>query len=259
MKKKQSLKHYIQLIQLKVAANLRAEAARNYLSYLWWIFEPILHMLVYYFVFGMLLARGTENFSIFLLTGLIPWLWFVKTITNSMGSISQNKGLMMQVHIPKIVLPTIVICQDAVKQTVVVALLLLFLVLAGIEPSWSWSALPLLLITQILLIAACAYLVAAVVPFLPDLSFLISMGLQMLFFCSGIFFKVEDVILDKHLNLFYMNPMANLLKNYRNILLYNQWPDWQALIIIVVLSLVFIFVMSLVIRKFDHVYPRVVL
>lgn len=252
------IQHWWQLICLKVGANLQAEASRNYLSYLWWIFEPILHMLVFYIVFGFLLQRGTENFVAFLLTGLIPWLWFNKTVNNSMMSIVQGRGLMMQVHLPKIILPTIVICQDVVKQSIVILLLLLFLMVYGIPPTIFWTALPVLLATQIVVIAAFSYLVAAIIPFLPDLSYLVRAGLQMLMFGSGIFYS-DDMIPVQYHNAFYMNPLANLLQNYRAVFLYNQWPDWQSLALIFTGSTVVVFLVWLLIHRLDHVYPRVVL
>jgi lipopolysaccharide transport system permease protein len=258
MNKREKLSHYRQLIFVKVAANLQAEASKNYLSYLWWVFEPLLHMLVFYLVFGFLLQRGTENFVAFLLTGLIPWLWFNKTISNSMMSIFQGKGLMMQVHLPKMILPTIVICQDAVKQLVVILLLLIFLFFYGIPPSPSWLALPLLMITQFLFISAFAYVVAAIVPFLPDLRFLVNAALQMMMFGSGVFYSA-DMIPERYHKWFYMNPMANLLHNYRDIFLNNKWPDFQALLYISCGSVVVIFVMWLIIRKLDHFYPRLVI
>ncbi len=257
MNKFEEIDHYRQLIIVKVAANLQAEASRNYLSYLWWVFEPILHMLVFYLVFGFLLQRGTDNYVAFLLTGLIPWLWFNKTISNSMMSIVQGKGLMMLVHLPKIILPTVVICQDMVKQMVVMSVLLLFLLLYGISPGICWFALPLLLLTQALVVSACAYMVAAVVPFLPDLRFLVGAGLQMMMFGSGIFYDA-DMIPEQYHRLFYMNPMANLMKNYREIFLNNHWPDFLALFYMSCVSLLVIFTMWLIIRKLDHIYPRVV-
>lgn len=257
MNKRGQFDHYRQLIFVKVAANLQAEASRNYLSYLWWVFDPLLHMLVFYLVFGFLLQRGTDNFVAFLLTGLIPWLWFNKTISNSMMSIIQGKGLMMQVHLPKMILPTIVICQDAVKQLVVMVLLILFLFLYGISPSMCWIALPLLMLTQILVVAAGAFVVAAVIPFLPDLRFLVTAGLQMMMFGSGIFYNAA-MMPEQYHKWFYLNPMANLLRNYRDIFMYNHWPDYQALFYMSCGSLVVIFGMGLVIRKLDYIYPRVV-
>ena len=258
IKSMSSVIHFSQLILVKVAANLRSEASRNYLSYLWWIFEPILHMLVFYLVFGFLLQRGTEDFVVFLLAGLIPWLWFNKTISNSMMSIVQGKGLMMQVHLPKIIFPSIVIFQDAVKQLVVIVLLLFFLIIYGVSPSHCWFALPVLFIAEIVFIAACSYVVAAIIPFLPDLSYLVRACLQMLMFGSGVFYNSEMIPQD-YQKLFYLNPMANLLDNYRSILLYRQWPDWQALFVMFGGSLIVIIIMILVLRKLDHVYPRVVL
>ena len=251
------LYHYWQLILVKVAANLRAEAACNYLSYLWWVFEPILHMMVFYIVFGFLLRSGTENFVAFLLTGLVPWLWFNKTISNSMMSIVQGKGLMMQVYLPKMLFPTIVICQDAVKQTIVVVLLVCFLFLYGITPTVCWTALPVLIVTQLLLISACSYFISAVVPFLPDLRFLVNAGMQMLMFGSAIFYNADRIPAKYH-EIFYLNPVANLLRNYRDIFLYNMWPDWGALFFISIGSLLVISVMLFVLRRLDHIYPRVV-
>ena len=250
--------HFSQLILVKVAANLQAEASRNYLSYLWWVFEPVLHMLVFYLVFGFLLQRGTEDFVVFLLTGLIPWLWFNKTVSNSMMSIVQGKGLMMQVHLPKIILPSIVIFQDAVKQMVVILLLLFFLIIYGVPPSQCWLALPFLLIAEIVFISACSYVVAAVIPFLPDLSYLVRAGLQMLMFGSGVFYSI-DMIPEAYHKFFYLNPIASLLRYYRGILLYNQWPDWQGIFSMVAVASVVIFVMILILRRLDHIYPRVVL
>lgn len=215
-------------------------------------------MLVFYIVFGTLLRGRTENFVAFLLTGLIPWLWFNKSINNSLMSIVNGKGLMMQVHLPKVILPTIVVFQDMVKQVVVVVLLLFFLTLYGITPALTWLALPAILITQILLIFACAFFVSAIVPFLPDLRFLVIAVLQMLMFCSGVFYSADRIPAEYH-QLFYLNPVANLLKNYRDTLLYNHWPDWQALMIISLVSTAFIFIMYKLLRKLDHIYPRVVL
>lgn len=258
MSNRNNFRHYIQLIAIKVSANLQAEVSRHYLSYLWWILEPLMHMLIFYIVFGTLLKRGTENFLAYLLTGLIPWTWFSRTISNSMMSIIQGRGLMMQVHLPKIILPTIVIFQDFVKQTIVMALLLVFLWLYGIPLNIHWAALPLVILTQLVFICACSFFVASVIPFVPDLQFLVGAGLQMLMFCSGIFYNTK-VIPPKYREYFFMNPMANLISNYRNIFLYNQWPDTQSLLLIFQLSLLSVLVLFLILRKLDYIYPRVVI
>ena len=253
-----SFSHYRQFVFVKVAANLRSEAVRNYLSYLWWFLEPLLHMVTYYLVFSLLLRRNTENFVVFLLTGLIPYLWFSRTISHGMSSIVQGRGLMMQVHLPKIIFPTIVILHDAVKQSAIFLILLAFIVVYGINPSPCWLAFPLIILSEFLFITACCYLVAAIIPFLPDFKFLVTAGLQMILFCSGIFYNIEMIAPD-YRRIFYLNPMANLLHNFRKVLMYGNWPDWYSLAFISGLSIFVICCMWIIIRRLDHIYPRVVL
>ena len=254
-----SNKHnYLRLIHIKVAGNLVADSSRDYLNYCWWLIEPILKMLAYYFIFGMLLSRGTENYVAFLMTGLIPWLWFAQSVSRSAMSIVAGKALMMQVYIPKIILPTIVICQDAVKHMVIFVPLLLFLFFYGIFPSATWLAIPALLFTQFLVIMAFSYFVAAIVPFMHDFNYMVATGLQLMFFCSGVFYNL-DVIPPQFQKWFSINPMAALLYNYRQVLMYHQWPDWWDLLLITSASLFAIFIMWGIIKHLDHIYPRVVL
>ncbi len=250
--------HYCQLVIVKVKANLQAEASKNYLSYCWWVFEPLLQMMVYYLVFGVLLQRGTEDFVVYLLCGLIPWLWFSRSVSNSMFSIVQGKGLMMQVHLPKLIFPAIVVCQDLVKQSVVMSLLLVFLCLYGVDVSYYWLALPVIMVVEILLIGVCSLVVAAVIPFLPDLSYLVRTGLMMLMFCSGVFYSVEIIPLE-YRDLFFLNPIAGLLREYRSILLYGQWPDWQFLLNVSGLAGLLLMLEVRLIRRFEYIYPRVVI
>ena len=65
------------LIAYKTYADLRAEAERTYLGVVWWFLDPLIHISIYYFVFSVIMSRGTENFIAFLAVGVIVWRWFV--------------------------------------------------------------------------------------------------------------------------------------------------------------------------------------
>ena len=109
---------FFRLVIVKVWFNLRTEAAQHRLSYAWWILEPVLHMGAFYLIFKILLQRGTENFVAFLLCGLVPWLWFAKSVTNSCQSIIQGKGIISQAFIPKAFFPlTAVVPRDRSHDT----------------------------------------------------------------------------------------------------------------------------------------------
>lgn len=121
-----------------------------------------------------------------------------------------------------------------------------------------WLAVLPIALAQLLLTLSLSLLVAAITPFLPDVRFLIQTGLLMLMMGSGIFFSY-DVILPEHLSIFFMNPIANLINNYRQVLMYQQWPDWQALAIISLASLVLIVLLATILRRRNATYARVIL
>lgn len=247
---------HFDLILFKTYANLKAEASRAYLSFLWWVIDPILSMAVYYFVFGVLLQRGTEDFVPFLLIGLTTWHWFTYTIRHGMSSIMQNNMLMNQVDIPKVIFPSIIILMDLFKFTIVFLLVLLFFWIYGFDISITYLALPLLLTIQFFLIITCTFISAAIVPFIPDFRFLIEALLHLLFFLSGIFFSSSSIDAEYRFY-FYLNPMAHLIESYRDILMYNSWPNWQALSIIGFFACLGVYFSCNLIKYFDHTYPKI--
>jgi len=248
-----------QLVFIKVRFNLRSEATQSYLSYAWWILEPLMQMGVYYIVFDVFLRRGSENFVAFLLCGIVPWLWFSRSVGNSSRSIVQGQGLISQTYLPKPFFPLVVICQDLVKQQVVFLLLFSFLLYFGYMPSVEWFWLIPIVVTQLLLIIAVSLLVSFVVPFARDLQYLINAGLMMMMFGSGIFYSYENVLLPEHREIFLMNPMANLIVSYRMVLMDGVVPLTGSLAVIAAVSLAFIFLMSRTMKRYNNILTRLAL
>lgn len=250
-------KTFFDLLIYKTEANLRTEVSRYYLNYLWWVIEPVLTMGVFYIVFGIFLDRGTDHFVGFLLTGLTFWFWFNRTVNNASFSIMGGQGLMQQVDIQKVFFPLEVVLRDCFKLLFSLSLLLVFLVFYPTPVSVTWLALPLLMAVQLVLITGCAIFCAAIVPFVPDLKFIIATTLHLMFFGSGVFYSIESVVLPEHRHIMYLNPMAGLLKAYREILIYDAWPDWFYLAKVFIFALVLLGCSLWLVFRLDHVYPRV--
>ena len=251
-----SKRHYVEVYLTKLQLNLHAEASKTYLGYIWWILEPILFVAVFYYVFAVFLQRGGDNFVAFLLCGKVPYLWFSKSINNSAQSIKAGRGLINQVPINKAFFPLLVIGQDLVKQTIVFALMLGFLVVYGITPGLQWFSVLFVLVTQLAIIVPCALIAAGVTAFIPDFRYLIQTAMLLLLFGSGIFYSYKDVILPRHQELFLLNPLARLIKNYRQVLLDLQTPDWYELSVLLVGSLIVTFIVLRLYQKADFAFAR---
>lgn len=251
-------RNLLDLIWVRSTLNLRSEATVNRLSYTWWIIEPLLHMCAYYFVFSVLLNRGDENYVAFLLTGLIPWLWFSKSVNRAMNSIHKGTPLMDQLFIPKIFFPLTSLLQDAIKQVFVLVLLFIFVLLSnhGININIFWI-IPVIL-SQLILITGVGLIIALVVPFFRDLTNIIPACLQFIMFCSGIFFSYKNIPNNMQAY-FFINPMAVILRNYREVLVYNVAPNFALLAYVYMLGLILIVLALYFYKKLEYRLSRVVL
>jgi lipopolysaccharide transport system permease protein len=139
----------------------------------------------------------------------------------------------------------------------VFALLLVFLWVSGYGLNVAYLALPMVLIVQLLLCVALAFLLASLVPYLPDFKLVVEHLLHLQFFVSGLFFSAERVP-EEYQFWFYLNPMASLIEDYRNILLYASWPHWGRLALIALFSVGVCAASVWLIHVRDKDYPRII-
>ena len=248
----------LRLIWTSALLNLRADVSRHALSYAWWVIEPAMHMAVYYVVFGMLLNRGGENFPAFLLAGLVPWTWFSKSVLSASNSLLQNQNLILGVGVHPFVFPATSILKASLKQLPVFLLLLVFLAILGFTPNAAWLFLPLIILTQVAITIAFSSLIAAVIPFVRDLSYLVATGMMFMTFMTGIFFDVR-AIAPEWQDAFLMNPMAFLIVSYREILLEGQTPDISHLAWLLVGGLSASACAVAIFHKLRYVFPKALL
>lgn len=245
------------MVVYRTIAELKTEASRNYLGILWWFLEPALYMLVFYIVFGIGFRRGDEGFVPFLLCGLVAWKWFDSTIRTASNSISVNSGLIGQVYFPKYILPLSVVLTNTIKFAIIFGLLIGLLLIVGYRPGFAWGWLPLIVLVQFFLVTACALISAALIPFIPDLSYVINYGMTMLFFMSGVFFDVHRMAPEAQ-EVLNFNPVLLILDAYRGVLLQNEIPSLDHLASVTVVSLILLGVAWPLYLRLDRLFPKVV-
>ena len=247
---------YLEIILFKAWADLRAEASRAYIGFLWWFLEPVLYLGAFYLIFGLGLRMGGEGYVFFLLCGLIPWKWFSSTIGNGSKAIEAGAGMIHQVYLPKVVLPTIVVLINTVKFLMILPVFLLFMLVSGYEMTWSWVALIPIVVLQFMVVWSVTSFSAAIVPFVPDLRYVIDNGLLLLLFLSGVFFSIDEMR-EPIRQLLYLNPIALLIDSYRAILLEGRYPTIYNIGYLLAFSVVFSALALWLLKQFDRRYAKV--
>jgi lipopolysaccharide transport system permease protein len=252
-----STKHYLDLIRYRAYADLKSDSYQSFLGSIWWVLDPLLYLVVFYIVFEVFLKRGGEGFVGFLLCGLVFWRWFDICVKRAASSIQGNSGVINQVYLPKLMFPIIDIVISTYRFVFVLILLLLFIVLYRGHLTVYWLSLPLIMLTQMLLIFGLGIMLSLCVPFLPDIRKLLDNGMMLLFYMSGIFFDISKLS-EKNQQLLNLNPMAQLIQQYRKVFLQDQWPDWSGLGAIAFISVILLVTGLYAGKKLDMYYPRII-
>jgi homopolymeric O-antigen transport system permease protein len=223
---------YLRLADTMARMALRADAARYFLGYIWWVLEPLLWVGVFYLVFVVLLGSREPNFLMFLATGKLAFVWFSKTVTQASNSIINGRGLVGKINVPMTLFPLAVVQEGLYRQVSVFAMLAALLVNDGytITPTW-WYLVPLMLVYY-MLILACSFVGACLVCVARDFSQMISLGVMFLLFMSGIFWDVRELEPDKAQMVMDFNPLAFILDAFRQIMMHNTPPDMVHLLTI---------------------------
>lgn len=93
------------LIKNLVTREVRGKYRNAMLSYTWTFIEPALLAIVYYFLFYMLAGNPDELYSVWVLTGIIVWGCFSKSLTGTVTSLTGNRNTIHLVYFPRIVFP----------------------------------------------------------------------------------------------------------------------------------------------------------
>jgi lipopolysaccharide transport system permease protein len=205
---------------------LKAEARRFALGYLWWVVEPLLYVAVFYVVFVKLLGNQRSDFLVFLAVGKLTFIWFSKSINQAAMSLVNNRGLIGQVNLPKHLFPLSIVQEGLYRQLAVFAFLLLFVMGSHYSPQISWFWLLPIAALQYLLIVGIGLLAAVLVCLRRDFQMLIQLGTVFLLFMSGVFWDIRALENTELAGwLMALNPLVVLLDSYRQVLMYGEGPD----------------------------------
>jgi lipopolysaccharide transport system permease protein len=218
------LARYKDIIIYRTLANLKSESRNNYMGYLWFLLEPMLNTAIFYLVFGVLMGNKGPDFVAFLLIGITAWQWFEAGINEGMNGISSKIHIMREIPLPKYLFPIVNVMTVTLKFLFVLAVLIGFSLIFGFFPNKFYLLLPLVILTQFILIAGIAIVAALLVAYFSDSAKIIQAVLRVLFYASGIFFATDKI--PSHLKpLFYINPMAGLMNAFRDIILFSKMPN----------------------------------
>lgn len=243
------------LIRLLARRDFHVRYRRPSFGLLWIVAVPVMHAAVLSIIFSVVIRLDTGGIPrpVFMLSGLLPWMFFASTLTAAVNSITSGAGLATKVYFPRAMLPLIVVRSNFYGFGPRLAVALAAVVLYGVGIGRDIVLVIPAIALMIALTTAFSLVLAALQVYFRDTSFILKISIQAWFYASGVFFPIDRVPEGILRTAVMLNPGAGMVHLFRSAIV-SAVPDWSLVLSVVVWTIVLMIVASILYWRFDRVF-----
>jgi len=232
------------LFEQMVRRELRQKYKGSALGVLWYLINPLVLMGAYYFMFGVVFkiagANQPEQYPLFLLIGLVVWIFFSQSLLSAAPSLLEHGALVRKARFPRETIPASVVTVQLVTFVVLLALLAPVTIAIRGTVDVALLVLPLVLACLFVFVLGLALAVSVLHAYFRDVAPILSAALLPWFFMSPIFFEPEGITTDERARfvLEWLNPVAPFIGAVRDVVYGGAVPRLSELAYVLVASAV---------------------
>lgn len=251
-------KRYYNYISYSTKSELKSEVANSHLSWLWWILDPLLFMLVYSFISIIVFGKSEQYFPIYVFIGLNCWQFFEKTVKQSVKLVNANKQIVSKVYIPKYMLIFTKMGFNGFKMMVSFSLVVIMMLLYRVPISFNiLYVIPIGIVLFLVTFGISTFMLHFGV-FIEDLSNVINVVLRLVFYMSGIFYNIQKRVPAPYNELLLkVNPVALIMNDLRSCMIYDSVPHRKFLLLWGMIGLLLSILGVRTIYKHENSYVKV--
>lgn len=209
-----------------VKKDLQMRYLGSYLGMIWAFVQPLVTILILWFVFGLGLktqvASNEYPFILWLMAGMIPWFFLSDSIIGAAGSIRENSYLVKQVAFRVSILPLIKVLSTLVLHLFFVIVLFLVILCYGFSLSWYNLQLLYYILCGFWLVLAIGWITSALMVIVKDIGYVTTIAMQFGFWLTPIFWSI-DRLPEKYRMIIGLNPFYYIVQGYRYSLFEQRW------------------------------------
>ncbi|GAA2984325.1 ABC-2 type transport system permease protein [Microbacterium terrae] len=227
-----SPRRYLHSLWLLSARDLKVRYSTSALGYLWSVLDPLVMSAIYWFVFTQIFQRtvGHEPYIVFLITALLPWVWFNTSVSDFTRALKKDARLVRSTAIPRTIWVNRIVLSKGIEFLCSLPVLALFVVVAAFsmhpaELNWGLLLIPVAVLVQAVLLVGIGLIVAPLCVLWNDLERTTKLVLRALFYASPVIYSVSDIPAPFD-TLVAFNPLAGIFAMYRVGFFPGEWDPF---------------------------------
>lgn len=208
---------------------------------LWVVFQPLLMMCIFTFIFGRLISIDTQGlpYPVVALTGILVWQFFSMGLNEASQSLVSNSNLIKKVYFPKILLITSAALVSSVDFFVVCLLLIPFLLWFNISLSYLTAYMILAYLIIVMSILGLGSFFATLNCRYRDFRYIIPFALQVGMYVSPVIYLSSSINNSLKILLF-INPIAGAIELSRYAIFGQSYSIyWNGVILSILMATLF--------------------
>ena len=219
---------------LQLAKNdFRTRFAGSVLGVVWAFVQPVVTVLVYWFVFGMLgsgavTARTGVSypFVLWLIAGLVPWFFFQDTMSGGTNALIEYSYLVKKVVFKISILPLVKEVSALFVHLFFIGVMFVLYILSGHYPDLYWLQIPYYSLALFIYSLGVCFATCSIVIFFRDLTQVISIILQVQIWMTPIMWNYD--VLGAAMPgwarvILRLNPLFYIATGYRDAMMNKIW------------------------------------
>ena len=223
------------------------------LGYLWALLRPLMMFAILYIVFAKLLKIGNDipHYPVYLLCGTTMWSFFTECTSQGIQAIVNRGDLLRKISFPKYIVVVSATLTAVINMLINLGVIIIFALINGVTPSWSWLLVPLSLLELYALSLGIAMLLGAINVRYRDITSIWDVIIQALFYAVPIIYPISMVAQTSDLaaKVILMNPISQAIQDIRYNLITSEtittWnfmgSTWAKVLPIILVVVVLIF------------------
>jgi ABC-type polysaccharide/polyol phosphate export permease len=199
-------------------------------GWVWGVIHPLVMLASWTFVFSVCLhtkldpGEVTQNYPLFLFAGMLPWLLFSETVQRSSSSLLDQASLITKTVFPAEMVPVSIFLSSLVSHLLALGLVVAATGIWLNQISAGLVLLPFYMLLLGMFAIGFGWIMAALQVYLRDTAQFLTVALTFWFWLTPIFIT-ENKFPAKVRFLLAGNPLAYMVRAYRELLLSQMWPS----------------------------------
>lgn len=252
-----SLYHDKNIIMQLAKNDFKVKYLGSYLGIFWAFMNPIIMIMIYWFVFQIgfrSMPIDDVPFILWLIAGIIPWFFISEAIAIGTNSILDNSYLVKKVVFRVSLLPIIKTISALFIHIIFLIIVIILFAIYGFGFSIYHLQIFYFLFATVILVYGVTLITSSLAIFSKDVGQIVSVILQFGFWLTPIFWSFQIVPLNLQI-LFKLNPIYYIVEGYRNTLIYKKW-FWEDPILTIYFWIFTLFVLIIGVWLFKKLRPH---